>query len=241
MVLLQLIGQGAFIVASIALGTKLLLLWRRTGEVPELTLGLSFVVGGGLGYLAWFALAVVGAQGGGIAAFHSVALFGLACTCAGAICNGIGVARIYRADARWPLIGVGAIAIGMTLAWLDYWNVPIGTTTNSFWVAILLATPIYAWGAYEAIALASTLHKRAKLGMADPVVVNRLAWWGGAAITTVAMFAVSFGSRMTHGPMPPAWVAVVNALLGLVAALGIWLAFFPPRRLRERLMRAYGA
>jgi len=38
------------------LGTRLVSLWRRTRERPELVIGASFLLAGALGYMAWLAL-----------------------------------------------------------------------------------------------------------------------------------------------------------------------------------------
>jgi len=236
---IQLIGQGAFIVASLVLGVRLLLLWRRTKELPELTLGLSFMFGGGLGYVAWFVLGAATEQGADPATLHAIILTGLALTCVGAICNGLGIARIFRAEARWPLAMVASIAAVMAAGWVDYLLLGQGLGRMSFWVAMLAAAPIYVWGGIEAMVLAIALHKRAKLGLADPVIVNRLGQWSLAGWATVLMIGISFVARLAYGPVPVPWPAVLNALLGVVAAAAIWLGFFPPRALRERLVRAY--
>jgi hypothetical protein len=238
MVLAQFLGQGAFIVASLVLGLKLLLLWRRTREVPELTLGLSFVVGGAIGYVSWFVLGIAAMKGASASVVHAIALVGLAASCSGATLNGIGVARVFRGDARWPLVGVGALGLVMAVGWATYWRAT-GLGSMTFWISMIAATPIYAWGAFEALSLALALHKRARIGLADPIVVNRLAQWGVSGIAVVGMIVIALVSRMIHGPTPQPWTQAVAALLGLLAAATIWMGFFPPAALRTRLQRAY--
>jgi hypothetical protein len=46
MTLVQHLGMLAFLLTSLAVGVRLLLLWRRTRELPELTIGLAFVLAG---------------------------------------------------------------------------------------------------------------------------------------------------------------------------------------------------
>jgi hypothetical protein len=241
MFLLQLVGQAAFIAASLTLGAKLVLLWRRTREVPELAIGLSFLLGGGVAYLAWLALAVGVARGASAALLGPVLLLGLVCTCLGAIANGVGIARIFRPDARWPLPCLGGLALWMAgAAGVGAVSAPERASV-AFWAGILAILPIYGWAAGEALVLARTLHRRARLGLADPVVVNRIAQWGVSGVIVVLMTSFSFASRLLHGPVMPPWVSALNAGLGVVAAAAIWLGFFPPRALRERLATAYAS
>jgi len=48
--LLGVIGFGSFLAVSLAVGIRLLLLARRTRKLPELAMGLNFVVAGFVGY-----------------------------------------------------------------------------------------------------------------------------------------------------------------------------------------------
>jgi hypothetical protein len=75
--------------------------------VPEL--GLACVFAGGLGYVAWLALEVVQLRGGAPGSVKGMMLAGLACTCLGAVCLGIGSARIYRPGMRWTRVLVVAL------------------------------------------------------------------------------------------------------------------------------------
>jgi len=241
MFLLQLVGEGAFIVASLALGAKLVLLWRRTGELPELCIGLSFLLGGGIAYLAWFTLAVGAATGANAKLLAPVLLLGLVCTCLGSIANGIGVARIFRPGARWPLPFLCGLAAWMGIAAGLMLVSPPEMASAAFWAGILAILPVYGWAALEAFWLARTLHLRARLGLADPVVVHRMAQWGASGVIVVMMTALSFASRLLHGPLMPPWISALNAGLGVAAAVAIWLGFFPPRSVRERLASAYAS
>jgi len=241
MVLLQLLGQGAFIVASLALAAKLLGLWRRTGELPELCVGVAFLLGGGLGYLAWFTLALAAGRGADVGVLGVITLVGLVCTCLGSLANGFGIALVFRPGATWPKPFLALLGLCMAGICVAYFLAPDPETASRlFWAGVLTALPVYVWVAVEASVLARALHKRAKLGLADPVVMNRIAQWGVSGAVIVLMTALSFASRLVHGPVLPAWVAAANAGLGLVAAVAIWVGFFPPKGLRTRLAAAYG-
>jgi hypothetical protein len=236
---IQLIGQGAFIVASLALAARLLLRWRQTREVPEFAIGVSFLLGGGLGYLSWFALAVGVLQGFAPAVLHGIVLFGLACTCLGALALGAGLARIYRPSEHWPIPCLGAVALVMLASWFALAASPPGGDGLAFWVGLLAAAPIYAWGALESFMLSRLLARRSRLGLADPLVAHRSAQWGVSCTGVVVMISLSFVSSIVQGPALSEWVVALVAGCGLVSAAAIWLGFFPPLVLRERLARAF--
>jgi hypothetical protein len=241
MLALQVLGQAAFVVASLVLGTKLVRLWRRTGELPELCVGLSFLLGGGLAYVAWTVIAIGGASGADPLTLAPLLLVGLLATCAGAVANGIAVARIYRPGAHWTKPLLAALSLVMLAATVGTVVIPPPRSGHAFWTGILAIVPLWAWAAGESLALARTLNRRARLGLADPVVVNRILLWGVSGVIVVAMTMVSFVARLLWGPVLPPAAGLANALLGIGAALVIWLGFFPPRAFRERLARAYAA
>jgi hypothetical protein len=241
MALLQLIGMAAFIVASLALGAKLLLLWRRTREVPELALGVAFLLGGGLGYVAWLAMLIAASAGAGPLLLRALLLAGLACTCLGALAHAMGVASIFRPGARWTGPMITAFGLWVAGSWtLGLVGGP-EQASQAFWAGVMGILPLYVWAAGETFVLAHTLHRRARLGLADPVVAHRIAQWGVSSSAVVVMSVLSFVGRLLYGPVLPPWVGALNAVLGLVAATAIWLGFFPPRALRARLAAAYGS
>lgn len=239
MVALKLVGQGAFVVASLVLALRLLLLWRRTREVPELAIGIAFLFGGGFGYLAWLALGLSVAEGASYELQQKLTLLGLASTCIGAVSLGVGTALIFRPGARWPLVFVGAVAAWMAGAWLLCLTSPPERATVAFWAGALGTMPIYTWMAGESFALARVLHRRARLGMADPMVVNRIAQLGVSGAVVAIVTGLYFVSRLLHGASPPDAVSAVGSGLCTLAAIAIWLGFFPVPSLRERLAKAY--
>lgn len=241
MALLQLLGMGAFVVASLALGTKLLGLWRRTRQVPELAIGAAFLLGGGLGYLAFFALVVAAGRGADARVLAALLLLGMACTCLGGLAHAVGVASIFRPGVRWTTPAIAAVALWVAGAFVFGIAGGPERAAQAFWAAVLGILPLYVWAAAEAFGTAHTLHRRARLGLADPVVAHRMAQWGVSSSMVVAITVSTFAARLVYGPVMPPWVGALNALLGLVAAAAIWLGFFPPRAVRARLAAAYGS
>lgn len=241
MALLQLIGYAMLIVASLVLGIRLIALSRRTREWPELLIGWAFILGGGLGYAAWLVAAVLFSSGSSTGVLHYVTVGGLSCTCAGAFLLGIGNALVYRSGERWPrgLLAVtgAAMAVGVVAYAVD---ASMGTSLR-FWWPVLVASTLYAWGAFEAFTLVGVLARRARLGLADPLVVNRTRQWGISGVAIVLTVGISFTGRLVYGPVIPPWVGLAGSMCCLVAAGAIWLGFFPPAAYRERLLRAVEA
>ncbi len=91
----------------------------------------------------------------------------------------------------------------------------------SFWMAVSSCIVFYAWGTIESFLLARTLHKRAKLGMSDPIVVNRALRWGLSGLFVVLMSGISVVSAFVNGPEVPASWSTVLSLLGVLSAVAI--------------------
>ena len=89
---------------------------------------------------------------------------------------------------------------------------------------------ILAWCAFESTRYSIALRRRVKLGLAEPVVANRILLW---AIAMVIATALSAGATLGQ-------VAGINVMgsfegltfvgcFGTVAACAIYLAFLPPK------------
>jgi len=243
MVLLQLLGMVAFILASVILGVKLLLLWHRTHELPELSVGLGFLLGGGLGYVSFMALTVAMMQGN-LVLIRIFSLVGLAFCCCGALLMGVAAREIYRPTARWPWLYLGVISAFMLGGWITLLRLPAGQSSALFWWTITPSAFIYAWVGLEGWLLQKVLAKRARLGMADPLVVSRAFQWSLSSLYVVVMITIGpivylMGSQdASHFP---AWASMLQSGCGLATAGAIWLGFFPPAFYRGRLAKTYGA
>jgi hypothetical protein len=99
------------------------------------------------------------------------------------------------------------------------------------------------WLFVESTLFARTMRRRLRLGLADPVVANRFALWSvwTGAFAGIPLFAVALRAlRLLEAPLPgeplsAGLLAVLSALGlgGAVAAVAVWLAFFPPSRYRR--------
>jgi len=227
---LGLLGFASFVLVSLAVGARLLLLARRTRELPEAVIGAALFFGGGVGYT----LVVLGLRvlGPGSEAAPAALLVGNAFVHGGSLALAVGTWRIFRPAERWPL-ALGA-AIASLLAFSYALRIAhareIPPPPAVFWTSTIAGGAVYLWAAAESLATWSNLRRRLALGLADAAVVRRVGLWGVGCASAVGMHVTSMVARALVGDaMPPLSVAA-SSLLGFVAAIAIGLAFFPGGR-----------
>jgi hypothetical protein len=205
-------GVGAFVLVSLVIGVRLLLLWRRTRKLPELVIGLSFLCEGVLTNV-----------------FNVAEKFSgrLPERCLGPIHIGVVVACVvamaaYSVDCAFPHDGV----YGPRNLW--WW-----------WMAILFRAGAHGWMGLEAFLYHRLMRRRLRLGLADPVVADRMWLWSVAG-TAIAILWLGAGVARTVGgaaglqhPLTLQFIAV----LGLLSAITNWLVFVPPRAYVRRIER----
>lgn len=232
------VGFGAFLSVSLVLGVRLLLLARRTRKLPELAIGLNFLLAGAIGYallLAAESLQLLPPPWDGRGSFAGVTAISLGAAC---------VALFSRAVFR-PASPLAGFALGALVAWLAFgvwgsWALHVARAESGLghwlgrWgpnVGLLVA---FGWSALEPLRFSGMMRKRLRIGMGDALVANRLLLWGvgNGAIAAVALVHLVLQLRGEH-QLPPSLVGVVS-LLVLTTAVCEWLAFFPPRAWRAR-------
>lgn len=231
----QLLGYAAFIAASAVLSTRLLLLWRRTRELPELAIGLAFLLAGALGYASWFVSALT--YRGVIEGDHiTFRVLGLGLTCLGGLANAAGIAAAFRPGALRARILLGVLAALMTIGWLDTWMQWAEIMRWTFWLAMTGAAASFLWSASECFRLHVLLRKRVRFGLSSPLIADRALLWTVAFGAVVLMIGSAIVSRVVLGAdaTAPDWVPTLRSVFGLVCAAAIWLGFFPPAFYRRR-------
>jgi len=233
----------AFVIVSALVGTRLLQLARRTGALPELALGLAFLLVGALGY----PLGLVSIWPGlpEPVARASFALANLA-TGVGSAAVFVFTCAVFRPDARWAraLVWLGAAVLGVQSAFgvaRAFVAAPAGFAEPDLGFSVRQAATAfsYAWTAVEALRYRGLLVKRLALGLAEVEVANRFLLWAiagaGAFLGSGVMSVVSLtGATPWHSPA--ALVAV--GLGGFTAAICAGLAFLPPRVYLDWLRRS---
>jgi len=248
MKIIALVAGASFVVVGTLVGVRMLLLARRTRDVPELLLGA------GLTSLTFVTIPAIGLSLGarvGSTAFQTT-LFGVGLVpVAGfAMCLYAFTARVFRPDAAWARASIWAAGIlsgvgiaGTISARVSAWEVD--GVVGAHWTAWLVAPFLLAmaWTGIESLLYASRLRRRLALGLADPVVCNRFLLWAIGNLTAVAgtvliPISLALGWRVVSHPVPMLGIAIA----GLALSASWSLAFMPPvgylRWIRERSVHA---
>lgn len=230
---LGLVAFPAFVLTSFALGLRLLAMARRTRELPELAIGISFFVAGGIGYsllIAAESLRVLPAAWTGLGSFAGVAAISI-----GALAIGVFSHRVFHPRSRLSAAALAALALWLTLGVVGSWALHVARVTEGAgawlgrWAPNLGILLAYGWSSAEPLRFAAQMKRRMRLGFGDALVANRMQLWGvgTGAIAAVALLHL-VAQLLGHYELPASLVGVVSSLV-LVTAVTEWLAFFPPR------------
>ena len=245
MELLGRIGGGAFVLASLVLGLRLLWLASRTRRTPELAMGLALFLMGGVGYPLLMAARLAHAQPEATRVALMLASQLLMWT--GGASLGFFNWRVFRPHQRWPLALAGAL-VGAQIALFAWQGLSDGLAAFAIrddgpyqWHPVFPCIA-NAWSAAESFALHARLARRQRLGLAEPEVVDRVRLWAFAAsaAATIGAYTTALKPFDIDPASHPLALAVIGSL-GLVASGLLFLAFFPPAPYRRRLARSRGA
>jgi hypothetical protein len=234
------LGGGAFVLVSLLVGARILLLARRTRQLPETAMGAGLVLIAGLGY----PLMVLARFGEFLSDPTRLAL--LICY---QLCQIVGIAfvsvfnwRVFRPRSRWACALVVVVCLGMVGCFVGQLLGPgpraFMLENRGIWT---LSSPLtivpLAWGGLESLSYHLLLRRRQRLGLADPVVSDRMRLWAIGILTAACMSAYSYISLAVFG-IDVNQVAEGPAILGVLgvsAACCLWLAFLPPGAYRRRV------
>jgi hypothetical protein len=227
----------AFIVVSAVVGTRLLLLARRSGAVPELALGIAFVLVGALGFPLSLAAMLPGMP---VPSARALFASSQIATGVGSIAVFVFTRSVFRPEAAWAqwIVRVAALVLAVHTAFgvaHGLRSEPSQFVVADFAFALRQAVTAfsYAWTAIEALRYRALLVRRLALGLAEVEVVNRFLLWAIAGIGAFAGSSTMSVVALT-GAMPwqdPLALSAVG-LGGLTSAVCTWLAFMPPRAYR---------
>lgn len=235
---LQTVIYALVIVTNVTVGLWLLLKARRQGVLPELLLGASLALDG-LEWLLWVLAIETPAAGTGLGD-----VFGVGCR-VGVLGHNICLLSftwlVFRRESRAALglvvlvsaLASAALFVGVALG--DY----MGYRSDRIWIWIEVGTlhVAYAWTLAESMLHQARLRRRVAHGIGDPVVANRLLLWGvygGASLCSSLAYNLSIGVATFAGEYP-FFLDALMSVPSCVAALALWLAFFPPPAYRRWL------
>lgn len=228
------------VLVSCFVGTRLVLLSHRTGHKPELLIGLDLILVGGL----WNALIAVGRQATGLPDEVRAAL-----VCAGALSAVAGTACLMVFT--WQTFRPGragalaALALSLLFAglfaaqsfapgWLAFAQDERGPWAN----ASLFTSINYVWACFESMRHASMLSRRVRLGLADPVVADRVRLFATLMATGTLASWIFAGFQASGIAVGGTTIGLsLGAAVCLFSVALLWLAFMPPASYLEAVRR----
>ena len=238
-----------FVLVVGTIGWRLLALWRRTRQTPELLLGLGLVL------MSCVAVPLSGAG----------RIPGMAETPVGRTCFALGMCtiavaamlliaftqRVFRAGDSWArcfAVGVSFVIAG-AVTWMSYVNfvgasvaeiVPRMRPGTLALIGSMLVC--FGWASAESFRYHANLKRRLALGLADPVLVDRFLLWGvssgaNSVLLVVLLACVQSGMVILREPVSLTAIAILGSVMS-----GAWyLTFLAPESylkfVRERAAR----
>ena len=223
------IGGAAYCVVALLIGLRLMRLWARTRQLPELLIGSAVLLLAGLGYpLSALARELPGL---GVAGRELLGAAAGLLAVVGVTANTGFTWVLFRRDAGWAKALLAAVGAGAAILF-GAQSLRGGWAAGSlFWGSLPLAITLsFGWAFVECGRYHRMLRRRLRLGMADPVVTNRFGLYAGAtglAVLTNGVGWVFFHMKLemlTHPVGGP-----LLFVLGTSSSVTMMLAFLPPR------------
>jgi hypothetical protein len=225
MALIALAGMTLFLAASFVVGGRLVLLWTRTRQLPELLIGLSFLLAGGFGATA----STVGGEllGRSPALAARLGLTGNLLVDAGVVFLVFFVGRVFRPGRAGTAACCIAAAALAGVGVLNSVHPASGATALARTVLRIL---VYAWATAESGLEWRAARRRQRLGLTEAAVVNRYLLWSVGTGAIVLLWVHGFWRSWEAAAATTGAASgyLVIATLGMLCAAAMWLAFFPP-------------
>lgn len=235
--LLALTAALAFVVVGGFVGIRLLLLARRTRQLPELAIGIGFLFVALIGYPMGISAGMPSLDDG-----LARLLFGTGhiATTIGSISIFVFTWRVFRPDARWALalsvLCMTILALAAGVAVHAAVAAPAGErpADPAMVVRQLTVGVSYIWTAVESLRWYGMLKRRLALGLADPLVTNRFLLWSLAGWSAGGAIVLSTLRLLSSAnPVTDPFAMLVIGIGGFGAAITIYLAFVPPAPYRR--------
>jgi hypothetical protein len=236
------VAQLAYFAVAFYVGGLLFVRGRRAGEWTQWILGLHLILSMGVGYLLTLSGTTSVEFGAPLPPVWLAWIVGT-----GYAATNIGLTltihftrRVFRPGRGAAFAYASVSGAALWLGWLGY--VVSGDVAQArfegtwYWVMVLGMFATNSWVAFEPLVYFTRLRRRVRLGLAEPLVAERMLLWGcgslaRASLTFAGPIAKAFldgrgeAERLSAGAV----VLVVTTLLGLVTSVTYWLAFQPPR------------
>jgi hypothetical protein len=243
------LGQVVYLAGVATLGVRLLRRGLHRRLATELLLAAHFLLCLGLGY-ALMTVALAAARSPGVlgpATITALVAAGQLCSCLGVWAGAAFTWQVFRPVEPWARAAIGLLALVLAAGYAA--GAASGGFSGSHETAaykMLYASYTAAgiWVLIEPLRYWLAMRRRLRLGLADPVVVDRFFLWSAGSLARVLMLLVGGGplvvDRLFESPAGMAFAMTAVALLGLVVAVCYWLAFFPTPGYRRLVARRTG-
>ena len=227
------IGFVGFFLAATVVGVRLVALWWRTRQLPELLIASGVLGIGTFGFaFSVFAMLAFESHPGWARVLWGTAMLAMS---VGGTTTYVFTWIVFRHPQLWAR----AIVVLAAALFAGTWLAQLFTTGFAFHpgamtdpitlVASGVRIGALAWASIESLAWWRMMRRRGRLGMGNPVVENRFLLWGvgigAAALGSVVGLVVPMLTSLTS--MDPV-LQLSSSLHGLAAAVAMWLAFLPP-------------
>jgi hypothetical protein len=223
------IGELISAIFFIIVGSRLLVLSRRTHESPEFLLGGAFVTSG-VGLLLYMVPY--------IEAFESLWTPFVFAGRVAFIPVSIWIAMFTRCVFRpteswatwlvWCIPAIHVIGVCGSAATGDWEGFYVGN--GWFWLEWTGYTLPVAWSGFEALSSYGPARRRQRLGLCDPIVSNRILLWGLFGVLQVCLSGVvvfQYEAFEEAEVFTEGWDRIYGAV-SITSVVMILLAFFPP-------------
>jgi hypothetical protein len=231
----------AYCLTALVVGARLVSLARRTRGLPELMIGSSLLSGAMIGYPATVASQFLATESSGLA--WPVAATGSVGLMVATICILVAWWKIYHAATRWGpwVVSAWAVLIAAVLVLeLGRSGAELGPGANPWEpYRMIVQGGVFFATAWSGFRYHAGIRRRVRIGLADPVVANRIWLWNVAASVVTVQCAYILVVPLLS-PLFDAlrWMPAFYGILGLILGLCITLAFYPTqaylRRVRTR-------
>lgn len=234
------IAQGIYVAMAFGLGGLLVLRGVRRKEWAERTLGAHLLLSLGVGYVLLSAGVTAVELGAEIdpALLTQLMGWGYGATIVGLMATLHFTRSVFRPKAGWATALACTATAMMWTGWVGY-GLAGGFARGRFegsWLWLMLAGMLLTnlWVALEPLHYWTRMRRRLRLGLADPIVTDRLLLWGCGSLARVVMVLVGplSAALMRVAPESALYtisssVLVLASACGLLTSVAYWLAFHP--------------
>ncbi len=243
MQLFGLASMVAYCVTALVIGVRLVCLARRTRGLPEFMIGSSLLSGAMIGYPATVVSQLLASESPALAwPVGAAGSIGLAVSTA---CVLIAWWKIYHATTRWGpwVVFAWAVLIAAVLVLeLGRSGAELGPGANPWEpYRMIVQGGVFLATAWSGFRYHARIRRRVRIGLADPVVANRIWLWTIAASGVTLQCGYILVVPLLNSIFDALrWMPAFYGVLGLFLALCITRAFYPTEAYLRRIRRRAG-